>query len=68
MCGCDKKVKNKTYVPQYRQVLSKDRLGRVVILKVPIPPKRRVFKKKMIPSVPDIQPKLIENEIDAVLP
>ncbi len=65
MCGCDKKVKNKTYVPQFRQVLSKDRLGRVVILKVPIPPKRRIFKRKMIP---DIQPKLIENEIDAVLP
>ncbi len=68
MCGCDKKVKNKTYVPQFRQVLSKDRLGKVVILKVPILPRRRNLRRKvLIEKVPDIEPKLIEKEIDAVL-
>lgn len=70
MCGCGKKQEIKTYVPRFRQVLTKDRLGRVIVQKVlinppPRHPKKRALLKKMIPN---IQPKLIENEINAVLP
>ena len=69
MCGCGKKQEIKTYVPQFRQVLVKDRLGKVIVQKVAIPPRRRPQKKNMPKKIiPDIKPKLIEDEINAVLP
>ncbi len=73
MCGCGKKQEIKTYVPQFRQVLTKDRLGKVIVQKVLINPRRRPLppqRKKNMPKklIPDIQPKLIEDEINAVLP
>jgi hypothetical protein len=67
MCGCGKKKVAQTYVPQFRQVLVKDRLGKIIIQKVPIPPRRpqkRNMPKKIIPN---IQPKLID-EINSALP
>lgn len=62
MCGCGKKNPIYTYRPLFRQVISKDRLGRTVILKVPIPPNRRKMMKKK-----NQQPISLENEIDSVL-
>ena len=69
MCGCGKKQKINTYVPRFRQVLVKDRLGKVTVQKVPIPPPRRRPQKNMAKKlIPNIQPKLIEDEVNAVLP
>jgi hypothetical protein len=70
MCGCGKKKQvTQTYVPQFRQVLVKDRLGKVMVKKVAIPPRRRMPKKNMGKKiVPNIAPKLIEDEINAILP
>ncbi len=62
MCGCGKKNPIYTYRPLYRQVISKDRLGRTVILKVPLNPPRRKIMKKNIQ-----QPISLEKEIDSVL-
>ncbi len=70
MCGCGKKQEIKTYVPQFRQVLMKDRLGKVIVQKVAIAPRRRPPQKKNMSKkiIPDIKAKLIEDEINAVLP
>ncbi len=64
MCNCGKKPEpiNKPKI-HYRQTLVKDRLGKVVVIKVPILPKKNKKKKINIQKV-----KLIENEVDAVLP
>ncbi len=62
MCGCGKKNKIKTYVPQFRQVMTRDRLGRVIVVKVPIPKRKHRMPPKNI--VPDIQPKIVEMKIE----
>ncbi len=62
MCGCGKKNKIKTYAPQFRQVMTRDRLGRVIIVKVPIPPRKRKMQNKNI--IPNIQPKIVEMKIE----
>ena len=69
MCGCGKKQERKTYVPLFRQILVKDRLGKVIVKKVPIPPRHRKQQKRNMPKtiIPNIQPKLIE-QINSVLP
>lgn len=68
MCGCGKKKVAQTYVPLFRQVLVKDRLGKVIVQKVPIPPRRPQQKKNMSKKIiPNIQPKLID-EINSALP
>lgn len=68
MCGCGKKQEIKTYVPRFRQVLVKDRLGKVIVQKVLIPPRRPPFKRNMPKKIiPNIQPKLID-EINSALP
>lgn len=68
MCGCGKKQEIQTYVPRFRQVLRKDRLGRVIVQKVLIPPRRPPQKKNLMKKIiPHIQPKLIE-EINSALP
>ncbi len=64
MCGCAKNKPNKQNKPRihFRQVLVKDRLGKVTVVKVPILPKKN--KKKI-----NIQKvRLIEDEVDSVLP
>ena len=68
MCGCGKKQEINTYVPRFRQVLVKDRLGKVIVQKVLIPPRRPNPKKNITKKIiPQIQPKLIQ-EINSVLP
>lgn len=68
MCGCGKKQEINTYVPRFRQVLVKDRLGKVIVKKVLIPPRRPPQKKNIHKKIiPQIQPKLIE-QINSVLP
>ncbi len=62
MCGCGKKNKVSTYVPQFRQVMTRDRLGRVIVVKVPIPKRKRKMVHKNI--VPDIQPTIVEMKIE----
>jgi hypothetical protein len=60
MCNCDKKVKLKTYQPMFRQALVRDRLNRVVVVKVPIQPRRK--KRIILPK-----PKSLEDEIKQAL-
>jgi hypothetical protein len=61
MCNCDKKVKLKTYQPMFRQALVRDRLNRIVVVKVPIIPRRK--KRIIIPS----KPLSLEDEIKNAL-
>jgi hypothetical protein len=77
MCNCGKPQPKKNVMPQFKHVLTKDRLGRVITVKVPINPrrKRRQQMRKNQPQkkneqnviIPDIEPKIIENEIDEAL-
>jgi hypothetical protein len=61
MCNCDKKNKTKIYQPLFRQALVRDRLNRIVVVKVPIQPRR---KKRII-----VPPKSLslEDEIKKAL-
>ncbi len=61
MCGCGKKNKTNTYQPMFRQALVRDRLGRVVVVKIPIQPRRK--KKIIIPP----KPLSLEDEIKNAL-
>ena len=78
MCNCGKPEPKKNNLPQFKQVLTKDRLGRVITVKVPINPRRRKRLQQMRKNqeqskknenvvIPDIEPKIIENEIDEAL-
>lgn len=76
MCNCGKPTPKKNNLPQFKQVLTKDRLGRVITVKVPIHPRRKKrqqmrknqqVKKDEKIIIPDIEPKIIENEIDDAL-
>ena len=61
MCNCDKKEKTKIYQPIYRQALVRDRLNRVVVVKIPIQPRRK--KRIIIPP----KPVSLEDEIKRAL-
>lgn len=77
MCNCGKSAPKKNNLPQFKQVLTKDRLGRVITVKVPINPRRKKKQQQMRKNqqakkdekiiIPDIEPKIIENEIDEAL-
>ncbi len=79
MCNCGKPQPKKNMMPQFKQVLTKDRLGRVITVKVPINPRRKRRQNMMRKNqqqqknneekviIPDIEPKIIENEIDEAL-
>ena len=78
MCNCGKPTPKKNNLPQFRQVLTKDRLGRVITVNVPINPRRKKRQQQIRKSqqqgkqnekviIPDIEPKIIENEIDEAL-
>ena len=76
MCGCDKNKKPlQVYKPLYTQVLRKDRLGRVITVKVPII-NRRLIKKRIQERAQEInrlrklksgETTKLETEIDKAL-
>ncbi len=77
MCNCGKPQPKKNMMPQFKHVLTKDRLGRVITVKVPINPRKKrrqqmrknqqQKKNEQNVIIPDIEPKIIENEIDEAL-
>lgn len=76
MCGCGKNKKSlQVYKPLYTQVLQKDRLGRVITVKVPII-NRRLIKKRAQERIQEInrlkklksgETTKLETEIDKAL-
>jgi hypothetical protein len=72
MCGCGKNKKPMSvYKPLYKQVLQKDRLGRVITVKVPIINQRLIHKKiqeiNRLRKLKMGETTKIETEIDTVL-
>ena len=78
MCNCGKPQPKKNMMPQFKHVLTKDRLGRVITVKVPIHPRKNRRQQMMRKNqqqkkneekviIPDIEPKIIEDEIDEAL-
>lgn len=67
-CGSDKEKIN-TYQPMYRQVWTKDRLGRPILTRVPIiPPKiRRQLKRLRQEYIQKKNANTLEQQIDLAL-
>ncbi len=67
MCNCGKTPN--TYNPQFRQVLTKDRFGKVVIQRIPIPnPKlKKQMKKLRQEFLEKKNAKTLEDEVNFAL-
>ncbi len=67
MCNCGKTPN--TYNPQFRQVLAKDRFGKVIIQRIPIPNQKlkRQMKKLRQEYLEKKNAKTLEDEIDFAL-
>ncbi len=67
MCNCGKT--SNTYNPQFRQVLTKDRFGKVVIQRIPIPnPKlKKQMKKLRQEFLEKKNAKTLEDEVNFAL-
>ncbi len=67
MCNCGKTPN--TYNPQFRQVLTKDRFGKVFVQRIPIPNQKlkRKMKKLRQEFLEKKNAKTIEDEVDFAL-